>query len=322
MMKDLKIVYMGTPEFAVGPLDLLVQEEYNIVAVVTAPDRPAGRGKKLRQSPVKLYAAAHDIDILQPTNLKNDAFLDKLRNYQADLQIVVAFRILPEAVWNMPLLGTFNLHASLLPQYRGAAPMNWAIINGEKETGVTTFFLDHKVDTGNIIYSEATPIGDNETIGELHDRLKLIGSQLVKRTVDGIISNDIKSIDQNKLLAEQNVLHKAPKIFKVDRCINWDDSAKNIHNLIRGLSPYPGAFTELISPEEKRYYLKIYRSEKIITDHDHNPGTISTDGKTFLNVNAKDGMIALSEIQLSSKRKIFITDFLKGFKIDENWRMF
>ena len=313
---------MGTPEFAVAPLDLLIQEGYDIVAVVTAPDRPAGRGKKIRQSSVKQYALENGIDILQPTNLKNKVFLDQLNSYQADLQIVVAFRILPEVVWNMPPLGTFNLHASLLPQYRGAAPMNWAIINGEPETGVTTFFLDCKVDTGKIIFSEVTPIGEDETVGELHDRLKTIGSHLVIKTAHEILNHNVSSIDQNVLVGDQKVLHEAPRIFKDDCRINWNDDAKNIHNLIRGLSPYPGAFSELISPEEKRYYIKIYQSKKVFTKHRQSPGTISTDGKTFLNIYVRGGLIGLIEIQLSSKRKVLIADFLKGFQIDEKWRIF
>jgi len=313
---------MGTPDFALGPLDLLLKSGYKIVAVITAPDRPAGRGKRIKRSPVKEYALNAGIDLLQPENLKDEQFLNQLSDYNADLQIVVAFRILPEAVWNMPPLGTFNLHASVLPQYRGAAPINWAIINGEKETGVTTFFLDQKVDTGKIIFTEKTNIGEDETFGELHNRLKSIGAELVLKTVITIEDHNYHLLNQEALIDNNTVLKIAPRIFKEDCRISWSDDINNIYNLIRGLSPYPGAFTELKSPEGNKHFIKIYRTKKEVGEHDLHQGEFITDGKSYLKVGVKGGFLFLEEVQLASKRKMNIHEFLLGFNISSKHLFF
>jgi methionyl-tRNA formyltransferase len=248
--RDLRIVFMGTPEFAVASLDALVQAGCNIVAVITAPDKPAGRGMKLQESAVKKYAVEKGLPLLQPEKLKNPQFLETLRNLRADLQVVVAFRMLPEVVWNMPPMGTINVHGSLLPKYRGAAPINWAIINGEKETGVTTFKLQHEIDTGNILLQQRLPIGEEETAGELHDRMKVAGAELLVKTVQGLADGTLKEIPQSDV----NDVPHAPKIFTETCQINWNKTVEEIHNLIRGLSPYPGAFTTLHGKT-----LKIYR---------------------------------------------------------------
>lgn len=296
---------MGTPEFAVTSLDKLFTAGYDIAAVVTVPDKPAGRGQIVQQSPVKYYAVSKGIPVLQPPKLKDPAFLDELRKLQADLQVVVAFRMLPEVVWNMPPLGTVNLHASLLPQYRGAAPINWAIINGEKETGVTTFFLRHEIDTGNMIFSEKVAIGDDETAGELHDRLMVTGAELMSKTVKAIEDGNYPSIPQ----PEPDVLEHAPKIFREDCCINWERPVDELYNFIRGLSPYPAAFTEL-----KEQDLKIYQAHKEKGSCHANPGTFHTDGKTFLKVAALDGFIHIDELQLQGKKKMGAEEFLRGYR--------
>jgi methionyl-tRNA formyltransferase len=240
--EDLRIVFMGTPTFAVESLKALVENGYNVVGVITTPDKPAGRGYRMQASEVKKYALEHDLLLLQPEKLKNEVFLNELKQLKADLQIVVAFRMLPEVVWNMPRLGTFNLHASLLPQYRGAAPINWAIINGEKETGVTTFFLSHEIDTGKIIFREKMPINDDDNAGTLHDKLMKLGAELVLKTVDAVLENSIDTIPQSELISDETILKPAPKIFKETCRINWEDTAENIYNLIRGLSPTPTAW--------------------------------------------------------------------------------
>lgn len=305
--KDLRIVFMGTPEFAVASLDALVKAEYNIVGVITAPDKPAGRGMKVMESAVKKYAVEKGLHVLQPEKLKNSIFLEELRSLDADLQIVVAFRMLPEVVWNMPLLGTINVHASLLPQYRGAAPINWAIMNGEKETGITIFKLQHEIDTGNILLQAKVGIGDDETAGELHDRLKEVGANLLVKTVEGLADGSLKEKPQPE--AEQ--IKHAPKIFTENCEITWDNSADDIHNLIRGLSPYPGAFTFL---QDKM--LKIYRSRKADISHKEVTGTFSTDHKTYLRFAAQDGFIYLLEVQLQGKKRLQIEDFLRGYRFE------
>ncbi|MCK4679223.1 MAG: methionyl-tRNA formyltransferase [Bacteroidales bacterium] len=314
-----RIVFMGTPDFAVGVLDKLIQNKYHIVVVVTVPDKPAGRGKKVHQSPVKLYALKHHIPLLQPVNLKDPAFINNLLSYDADLQIVVAFRMLPEVIWGIPPMGTFNLHASLLPQYRGAAPINWVLINGEKETGVTTFFLDENIDTGKIIFMEKTSIGDEETAGELHDRLMTIGGDLVMKTINSIEKKSHKLIDQADWVGDGEILKKAPKIKKEDCRINWNNLAEEIVNLIRGLSPYPGAFTELISPTGEKYSLKIYRATFTRKINHSITKEVSTDGKSFMNVVVKDGMVHIERLQISSRKRMNIAEFLNGFAIDNNW---
>jgi methionyl-tRNA formyltransferase len=310
--QDLRIIFLGTPEFAVASLDALVQADYNIVGVVTAPDKPAGRGMKLQESAIKKYAVEKGLKILQPEKLKNPEFLKELKSLNAQLQVVVAFRMLPEAVWNMPLMGTINVHGSLLPQYRGAAPINWAIINGEKETGVTTFKLKHEIDTGDILLQEKIPIGDDETAGELHDRMKEIGAQLLAKTVEGLFNGTLKEKPQEVIGNEQwamgNLKH-APKIFTETCKIDWNKSVDEVYNLIRGLSPYPGAFTEL---EGKT--LKMFKAKKIKEQPKITAGAFDTDKKTFLRFACTDGFIDVKELQLEGKKKILVEDFLRGYR--------
>ncbi len=303
-----RIIFMGTPEFAVASLNALVSAGFNIVGVITAPDKPAGRGMQLQQSAVKQYAVEKGLNVLQPEKLKNPAFLEQLSSLRADLQVVVAFRMLPELVWNMPPLGTINLHASLLPQYRGAAPINWAVINGEKETGVTTFKLQHEIDTGNVLLQEKIPIGENETAGELHDRMKVIGSTLLLKTVQGIADGSLQGKPQEQFTVDTPLQH-APKIF-TDTCrIDWTNSTTDIFNLIRGLSPYPAAFTYLDGK-----LLKIYKVTKELTTPVIPAGSHDSDGKTWLRFAASDGYIYITELQLEGKKKMRTEDFLKGYR--------
>jgi methionyl-tRNA formyltransferase len=296
---------MGTPEFAVASLDALVQAGYNIVGVITAPDKPAGRGMKMNESAVKKYAVEKGLHILQPPKLKDPEFISTLKALQPDLQIVVAFRMLPEIVWNLPPMGTINLHGSLLPQYRGAAPINWAVINGEKETGVTTFKLQHEIDTGNILLQESFPIEDDETAGDVHDRMKEIGAHLLVKTVEGLISGSLAEMPQ---ATDANTKH-APKLFTETCKIDWLNSTAAIHNLIRGLSPYPGAFTYL---NDKM--LKIYKAKKEMAAHSKQPGDIDTDKKSYLKYAAADGYIHVLELQLEGKKKMPVEEFLKGYR--------
>ena len=300
---------MGTPGFAVASLEKLVNEKYNIVAVVTVPDKPAGRGQKLQESEVKQFAVKNNIPVLQPEKLKSAEFIEELKSYQPDLQIVVAFRMLPEIVWQLPAQGTFNLHGSLLPQYRGAAPINRAVMNGEKKTGVTTFFLQHKIDTGNIIFREEISIGENETAGEVHDRMMIVGAGLVTKTVDAILQGNYPNIPQYSLVEEGEPIHEAPKIFREDCKINWELPGRTIHNHIRGLSPYPAAWTNLFSENNEGVMLKIYRSEFISSSHSHPAGTILEN----FHVCTTDGMIRVLELQAPGKKKMPVADFLRGF---------
>ena len=319
MSRDLRIVFMGTPEFAVSILDKLVKNNYNIVGVVTSTDKPCGRGQKLGISDVKKYALENNLNILQPASLKSPEFLKQLEDLNVNLQIVVAFRMLPEVVWKLPKYGTFNLHASLLPNYRGAAPINWAIINGEKKTGVTTFFLNNEIDTGKIIFSEETNIDENETASELHDKLMNIGANLVLKTVNSIETNNIVLTDQSFL--EDNKIKNAPKIFKEKCKINWEDSLDNIHNFIRGMSQHPGAWTEISTNNQENIYVKIYLSTKEQINHTYNIGKILTDGKTHLKVSVNGGFINIVRIQQSSKKPMNIEEYLRGIKIDESWKV-
>ena len=306
----LRIVFMGTPEFAVAALDKLVQAGCSIVGVVTAPDKAAGRGMQLQQSAVKQYAIEHGLFILQPEKLKSPDFLEQLKNLQADLQIVVAFRMLPELVWNMPPMGTVNLHGSLLPQYRGAAPINWAIIHGEKFTGVTTFKLQHEIDTGDILLTATIPIGEQETAGELHDKMKAIGAELLLETVKGLSAGDLMETPQIQMdEARAAELKIAPKIFTASCQINWNNPVSEIYNLIRGLSPYPAAFSFL---EGKK--VKIFKTEIINTVPTVAAGEFETDKKTFLYFAGSDGYIALLELQQEGKKKMEIADFLRGYR--------
>ena len=308
--KDLRIVFMGTPEFAVASLDALVKAGCTIVGVITAPDKPAGRGMQLQQSAVKKYAVENNLYVLQPEKLKHPEFLNELKSLQADLQIVVAFRMLPEAVWNMPPMGSVNLHGSLLPQYRGAAPINWAVINGETATGVTTFKLKHEIDTGDILLQESFPVGENDTAGEVHDRMKEIGAALLVKTVQGLADDSLREVAQLSTINHQpSTLLHAPKIF-TDTCkIDFTQSAATVHNLIRGLSPFPGAFTQLNGK-----MCKIYRSEKSVGPVKIAPGNYETDGKTFLQFACADGYLVVKELQLEGKKKMCTEDFLRGYR--------
>lgn len=306
MTKQTRIIFMGTPDFATGCLKKLIENQYNVVGVVTVADKPAGRGKKVSESSVKKYAKEQGLPLLQPTNLKDEAFLQELQNLQADIQIVVAFRMLPKVVWKMPSIGTFNLHASLLPEYRGAAPINWAIINGEKKSGVTTFMIDDKIDTGEILLQKEVIITENMTAGKLHDELLEIGSDLILKTVDGLTQKNISPTPQSK----HNTFKEAPKIFKEDCKINWDDSIENIHNFIRGLSPYPAAWTELYL-NEKLYTFKILQSEKIIQEHLYEKGAIIIQNKTFC-IAVHKGLIKILEGQIQGKKAQNATDLLNG----------
>lgn len=311
--QDLRIVYMGTPDFAVEPLKKLVENNYNIVGVITNPDKPAGRGQKLQEAAVKKYAKSQNLNILQPSKFRDESFLNQLHELNADLQIVVAFKMLPEIVWSMPKIGTFNLHASLLPQYRGAAPINWAVINGEEKTGVTTFFLKHEIDTGNIIFQEEIPISPNDNAGIIHDKLMFKGADLVIKTVDAIIQNNYPAIDQRDLLSSKSEIKHAPKIFTNDCKINWNNDINSIHNLIRGLSPYPSAWSEIVNDDEI-VKMKIYKSEIEMADHNYSTGNIITDNKTFLKIAVNKGFIKIFELQQAGKRRLNINDFLRGFQ--------
>lgn len=316
--EELRIVYMGTPEFAVESLRALVESNYQIVGVVTMPDKPVGRhGSVLQASPVKQYAAAHQIPILQPERLKDESFLAELRALKADLQIVVAFRMLPEAVWNMPRFGTFNLHASLLPQYRGAAPINWAVINGEKETGVTTFFLTHEIDTGKIIRQQKLSITDTDDVGTVHDQLMTLGAGLVIKTVNLLLENDgnIDTIPQETLYNSENELRPAPKLFKETCRVDWQQPVRSVYNFIRGLSPYPAAWTELKMSDGTTLPMKIFQAEVIYETHDLPIGTLRSDHKTYLDIALNDGFVRLLSIQIAGKKRLDINSFLNGLKL-------
>lgn len=299
-----RIVFMGTPEFAVASLDALIKAGHDVVGVITAPDKPAGRGMKMNESAIKKYAAEHSLNILQPEKLKNQGFISQLKDLKADLQVVVAFRMLPEAVWNMPLMGTINVHASLLPDYRGAAPINWAIINGEKETGVTTFKLTHEIDTGNILLQQKVKIDDEDNAGTLHDKLKEAGALLLIKTINGLVD---KSIAEQPQTGNETI--HAPKLNSETARINWHIPAEKIHNLIRGLSPYPAAFTLL-----KSRVFKIYTSAFEIVSPAVEPGNFETDNKSYLRFAAADGYIYAKEVQAEGKRKMSVEEFLRGFR--------
>lgn len=313
--EDLRIVYMGTPDFAVASLRALVEGGYNVVGVITMPDKPMGRhGSVLQASAVKQYALSVGLPVLQPEKLKAEEFLDALRAWQADLQIVVAFRMLPEVVWNMPRLGTFNLHASLLPQYRGAAPINWAIINGEQETGVTTFFLTHEIDTGKIILQRHLPIAETDDVGKVHDELMTLGAGLVTETVDLILAGKAEAIPQDQFMRDAEELRPAPKIFK-DTCrIDWHLPLKRIYDFVRGLSPYPAAWTELVDIDGKHQVLKVYETEMRPVVHTDAAGTLRTDGKTYLEVAVEGGYLRLLSLQLAGKKRMPVSAFLNGMK--------
>ena len=327
--KKTRIVYMGTPEFAVAPLDELIKNGYEVVGVVTVADKASGRGLKVNESAVKKYAVEHNIPVLQPISLKDPEFLEALKAWKADLFVVVAFRMLPKVVWEMPRLGTFNLHAALLPQYRGAAPINWAVINGEKTTGVTTFMIDEGMDTGGIMYRYDCKIGPDETVGEVHDKLMALGSELVVNTVEAIIENNVEFRPQKSFIQGSEILRPAPKLTRELCHIDWRSSTKNIYNLIRGLSPYPAAFTEL-EKDGKITQLKIFKTTKVEGEEytamlaqcglaQAEPGTILSDGKTFLAIATADGAISITELQLAGKKRMAVKDFLIGFREPQSY---
>ena len=317
---DLRIVYMGTPDFAVESLKQLVEGGYNVVGVITMPDKPAGRGHKIQYSPVKQYALEKGLPLLQPEKLKDEDFINALREWKADLQIVVAFRMLPEVVWNMPRLGTFNLHASLLPQYRGAAPINWAVINGDTETGITTFFLKHEIDTGEVIQQVSVPIADTDNVEIVHDKLMLLGGRLVVETVDAILAGTVQPIPQEEM-TDAKELRPAPKIFKETCRIHWEQPTKKIYDFVRGLSPYPAAWCELITPESEKIVVKIFETSKEMQEHSLTPGTIETDGKTYLKVAATDGFLHILSLQLPGKKRLKTEELLRGFRLNNEFKI-
>jgi len=306
---------MGTPDFAVESLRILVENKYDVVGVITMPDKPAGRGHKVQFSPVKQYALEQNLRLLQPEKLKDEAFREELRSLQADLQIVVAFRMLPEVVWNMPKFGTFNLHASLLPQYRGAAPINWAIINGDKETGATTFFLTHEIDTGKIIQQEKIAIAETDNVGIVHDRSMEIGAKLVKKTVDMLIEGKIDAVDQAQFIHPGLELKAAPKIFKETCQVDVSWNVERVYNFVRGMSPHPTAWVELQFPNQAdKMTLKVFETEKEICDHELAVGTVVTDGKKCAKVALSDGYISLKSVQIAEKKRMEIGELLRGMR--------
>lgn len=320
-MEKLRIVYLGTPDFAVEPLRRLVEKQrtcedcgYEVVGVVTMPDKVINkRGSQLLQSPVKEYAVSESLPVLQPLSLKDPEFQRALRALGADLQIVVAFRMLPESVWNMPRLGTFNLHASLLPQYRGAAPINWAIINGDKESGVTTFFLKHEIDTGDIIFRDVVPIEECDNAGTLHDKLMLQGGETVLRTVEAIVKGEVSQMAQQSLYGSESELRPAPKIFRETCRIDWQRSVDEIYNFVRGMSPYPAAWLELVGDAGKRFSVKVYAAEREYAVHSFGCATLCSDKKSYIKVAVKGGYINLLELQLAGKKRMSAPDLLMGF---------
>lgn len=316
----MRIVFMGTPDFAVASLKALIESNYNVVGVITAPDKPAGRGQQITQSAVKKYAVANHLLLLQPTNLKDETFINDLAALNADLQIVVAFRMLPEKVWNMPKLGTYNLHASLLPKYRGAAPINWAIMNGETESGVTTFKLKHEIDTGNILFRERADIKITDNAGSLHDLLMELGASLITKTAEAIAQYQ-KGEKQLYFIKQDEITDcHAPKIFKEDCRINWQKPVIEIYNHIRGLSPYPTAFTQLSNGGNVKT-IKVFGADFLLTSPEGAVAAVKSDNKTFLHVMCSDGIIAITDLQIEGKKRMPVLEFLKGFKIDELAKM-
>lgn len=321
--RDMRIVYFGTPEFASSQLEAIISAGYEVAAVVTVPDKPAGRGKKIQSSDVKLTALKYNLPIMQPVSLKSPDFIEELSSYKADLFVVVAFRMLPEVVWSMPPMGTFNLHASLLPQYRGAAPINHAIINGEKETGLTTFLLDREIDTGEIIMQEKVVVEDDETAGTLHDKLMLLGNKVVVETLKMIEEGRVHSQSQEVIIQKENMLLKpAPKIFKEDCRIDWTKDAKSIYDFIRGLSPYPAAHTQFVSDNDETLDIKVFE----VSLKENKSGSkqlyqLDTDGRSYLDVVLKDFNISIKKIQQAGKKAMPIADFLRGTRIDNEWKV-
>jgi methionyl-tRNA formyltransferase len=322
MSTSFRIVFMGTPEFAVASLKALVDANFDVVAVVTVPDKPAGRGQKLQESDVKRFAKELGLPILQPEKLKDPDFVSQLRSFQADLNVVVAFRMLPEIVWRMPRCGTINLHGSLLPQYRGAAPINWAVINGDSSTGVTTFLIEKEIDTGKIIHSEEVVIAENDNAGTLHDKLMVTGANLLVKTVGAIEINHYPQVDQQLTLPANKALSGAPKIFKETCRIVWNADIAKIYNFIRGLSPYPAAWTTFVNQQtNETISAKIFEAEKELCSHQKETGFIDTDGKRYMNVAVPGGFLKIRNLQLEGKKRLGIEEFLRGFKNCEAYKM-
>jgi methionyl-tRNA formyltransferase len=311
---DFRIVFMGTPEFAVESLKALIENQFNVVGVVTNADKPAGRGQKIIESAVKQYADSQNIPVLQPEKLKDPQFQKDLKELEADLQVIVAFRMLPESVWNLPPMGSINVHASLLPHYRGAAPINHVIINGETYSGVTTFFLKHEIDTGDILFYEKVPILPEDNAGSLHDKLMTVGANLLIKSIEAIIANNYTEIPQSQLIGENEMIKMAPKIFKEDCRIDWSAEPVNIINLIRGLSPYPASFTELIREGHEPLIMKVFLATFHPKTHHNEIGSIASDMKNFIHVQVNGGYIELLEIQIAGKRRMMVAEFLRGFK--------
>ena len=324
MKNNLRIVYLGTPDFAVEPLKRLLEKQhsspdcgYEIVGVVTMPDKMINkRGNQLLMSPVKQYALQEGLPVLQPESLKSDDFIESLKALRADLQIVVAFRMLPEKVWNMPRLGTFNLHASLLPQYRGAAPINWAIINGDKETGVTTFFLRHEIDTGDVIFQDKVIIDELDNAGTLHDKLMYLGGDTVLRTVEAIVKGEVQSLSQDDMLSCGGSLRPAPKIFRETCRINWESGCAEVYDFVRGMSPYPAAWCELKDAAGNNLAVKVYEVAKELATHSKEPGTLLTDGKSYVKIAVTDGFVSLLSLQIPGKKRMPVADLLRGFHFE------
>ena len=317
----MRIVYFGTPEFAASQLEAILAAGYEVAAVVTMPDKPAGRGKKIQFSEVKKAALSHGLPLLQPEKLKDPAFLQELASFQADLFIVVAFRMLPAAVWKMPPMGTFNLHASLLPQYRGAAPINHVLINGETVTGLTTFFLNEEIDKGAVIMRQSVDIRPDETAGELHDELMALGNQVVVETIRKIERNELQTVPQ-EALAQGMPLKEAPKIFKDFCYIRWEHDCQTLYNHVRGLSPYPAAHTRLVSERGESIDLKVFATQIEGCRHDRKPGEVLTDNKTFLKVAARDGYLHLTQLQQAGKKAMTVEEFLRGCRLEGTWNAY
>jgi methionyl-tRNA formyltransferase len=307
------IVFMGTPEFAVASLDAILKAGYTVKGVITSPDKPSGRGLQVQSSPVKAFALKYGLKVLQPEKLKDPGFLSELQDLKPDLQVIVAFRMLPEEVWGMPPMGTFNLHASLLPQYRGAAPINWAVINGETKTGVTTFFLNHEIDKGSIIYSQEISIGEHDSAGDVHDKLMVIGAQLVVKTIGDIFRGTVKPVSQH-LMNSGESLNQAPKIFKDNCRIQWNSEVHKVHNFVRGLSPHPAAWSELSGNSGEILMVKIFSGNPVKQQHTLKAGTIISDGKQLLHVAVNDGYYSIGRIQLQGKKQMSAEEFLRGFQ--------
>lgn len=317
-MQHLRIVFMGTPEFAVETLKGLVENGLQVVGVVTVPDKPSGRGQKIVASPVKQYAESQQIPVLQPVKLKDPDFLQALRLLKADIQVIVAFRMLPEVVWSMPPMGSINLHGSLLPQYRGAAPINWAVINGETETGVTTFLLQHEIDTGNVLFQEKIPIFETDDAGSVHDGMMKAGARLIIQTLDALAGGEIKPIAQ-EALAMGRTLHTAPKIFKEDMRLDWNQPASALHNKVRGLSPYPAAWTEWTTQTGEAIGVKIFET-RLVPDSLLRPAQLATDGKNYIQIGALDGALEIVSLQMAGKKRMAVSEFLKGFR-NPQWQV-